>query len=473
MIGWPRTLRARLTLRYAFALAVVLVIYAAFVFVTLRNGLYEELDRRLADDFERAEEMLETDGSAGLRWRTAGHHAEDGPESRGFVLVWSSDGEVVYRRWPQGANLPEPPSDANEETGPLTVPTSQGAVRQLTRSYRIAGRDFRIRVARSEAGVRHELAELLLVMLLGLPVAVGLSGMSGWLLAAKALAPVAKMAERAHAIRAERLSERLPVENPDDELGRLGTVFNDTLARLERSFEALRRFTADAAHELRTPLTALRSVGEVGLREPKTQDECRDVIGSMLEEADRLTRLVDTLLNLSRADAGRIEVRRERLDLRRFAREMAEYLEAAAEEKGQQIVVEGAARVDALADPLLLRQAVLNVLDNAIQHAPDNAPIRLVVEESDEHAVLEVIDRGPGIEAEHLPHVFDRFYRADRARSRDGGGAGLGLAIAQWAVQANGGVIAVESRVGEGSRFRLRLPKARDRDTGGSTGSAS
>jgi heavy metal sensor kinase len=316
-----------------------------------------------------------------------------------------------------------------------------------------------IRVARSEAGVRHELEEFLAGMGLGLPIAVLLAGLGGFLLAGRALKPVGQMAARAETITAERLGERLPIENPDDELGRLGTVFNETLARLERSFETLRRFTADAAHELRTPLTALRSVGEVALRGGQANERSPEVLGSMLEEVDRLTRLVDTLLTLSRSDRGHVEIRAERLDLGRFARTVAEDLEVLADEKGQRIVLDEDT-VYAQVDPRLLRQAVLNILDNAIRYSPEGMPIRVAVRRRAGTAVLEVTDQGPGIAPEHQERVFERFYRVDLARSRETGGAGLGLSIAQWAVQANGGTIELESQAGAGTCFRVCLPLA-------------
>ena len=258
----------------------------------------------------------------------------------------------------------------------------------------------------------------------------------------------------------DRLGERLPVENLADEFGQLALVINDALARLERAFDTLRRFTADASHELRTPLTAIRSVGEVGLRERRSETEYREMIGSILEETERLTTMTDSLLLLSRADAGRADLRRATIDLTDLAREVAADLDVLAEEKRQQVRVVAAAEVDVVADRMTLRQAVLNLLDNAIKHSPEEAAIEVVVRRAGTDAVLEVIDNGPGIAPEHLSHVFERFYRADRARSRSSGGAGLGLAIARWAVEANGGRVEVESEVHHGSLFRIVLRAA-------------
>jgi heavy metal sensor kinase len=268
------------------------------------------------------------------------------------------------------------------------------------------------------------------------------------------------MTARARQITAEHLEERLPVENPNDEFGRLAGVINDALARLERSFQTLRQFTADASHELRTPLTAIRSVGEVGLREHRTEAEYREMVGSILEETERLTTMADSLLTLSRADSGKADLRPTTVGLADLATEVAADLEVLAEEKRQQVRVDAGAEVDVTADRPTLRQAVLNLLDNAIKYSPEDATIRLVARRSGSHGVLEVIDNGPGIAPEHLPHLFERFYRVEKSRSRAEGGAGLGLSIALWAVEANGGRIEVESDVPRGSVFRIVLPAA-------------
>jgi len=267
------------------------------------------------------------------------------------------------------------------------------------------------------------------------------------------------MTRRAEHITAERLNERLPVENSEDELGHLATVFNKTLARLEQSFEQLRRFTADASHELRTPLTAIRSVGEVGLQKDGSAAQYRDIIGSMLEEANHLTRLVDSLLTISRADAGHIQLNRVQTGLMDLAQESAALLEVLAEEKGQQISVQGDQSVAVYADRVILRQALVNLIDNAVKYSPPAGKISVYVKRLDsKEAMVEVEDSGPGIAPEHQSKIFDRFYRSDKARSREAGGAGLGLSIAKWAVESHGGLIELQCGDSSGCTFRVRLP---------------
>jgi len=306
-----------------------------------------------------------------------------------------------------------------------------------------------------------ELRELVVVLGVGFPVALGLAGFGGYFLARRALLPVSSITQRARTITAENLSARLPIENADDEIGELAAVFNQTLERLESSFSQLRRFTADASHELRTPLTAIRSVGEVGLRERRHEADYREIIGSMLEEVDRLSRLIDSLLTLTRADAGHVQIHPERIDIGNLVQEVSRYLSALAEEKGQTVEVATAAGLFCDADRLVLRQAIINVVDNAIKYSQRGAHIRLTGSRSAESIVVEVSDNGAGIDPEHHERIFDRFYRVDQARSRHLGGAGLGLAIAKWAVTANGGSIKIDASVDIGSKFQIRLPAAK------------
>ena len=298
-----------------------------------------------------------------------------------------------------------------------------------------------------------------------------LAGFVGYALARKALAPVDSMANQTKRISAERLGDRLSIENSQDELGKLGTVFNDMLGRLQAAFDQLRRFTSDASHELRAPLTAIRSVGEVALQDQRSPAEYRDVIGSMLEEVDRLTRLSERLLALSRADAGHVQLQREDIPLVRLAKEASSVVEVLAEEKQQQIDIEGDANLVVSVDRLILRQAIVNLLDNAIKYSPPGSQILVRVQSGgDKQVFLDAVDQGPGIPSEHQPHVFDRFFRVDKARTREWGGAGLGLSITRWAVEVHGGDITLESEEGKGSMFRVSLPLVKDSSTSPSKG---
>ena len=231
-----------------------------------------------------------------------------------------------------------------------------------------------------------------------------------------------------------------------------------TCWRLDDSFQRLRRFTADASHELRTPLTAIRSVGEVALQDPLDPAAYRDAIGSILEETAHLSQLLDSLLTLTRADADRAVLVRERTSLAALVRDVVDVVRVLAEEKEQtlQVALDEVVEVDV--DQRLLRQAVLNLLDNAVKYTLTGGEMRVAVRRwPDGTAIIEVTDNGPGIGPEHHTRIFERFYRVDPSCSGERGD-GLGLSIAQWAVGANGGTIEWESEVGKGSTFRIVLP---------------
>jgi heavy metal sensor kinase len=437
-------------------MVIVLAVYAALVFAFVRRNASDALDGRLRGDFQWASAMIDQTPEGGITWYEMEELTE---EERPWLQVWSIDGQRLFQNFEaqrrplaEAAELARRPEDSL-----VAVDAPDAPVRVLTRRGRVGDQAVVIQVARSEAAMRAELRQLVLIFVLGLPVAVAVAGLGGYTLARRALRPVEDMSERARSITAERLSDRLPVDNPDDEMGRLATVFNETLGRLERSFEQMRQFTADVSHELRTPLTSIRSVGEVGLREHRNESAYRGIIGSMLEEADRLASLVDRLLTLSRAETGQARLSSAPFDLRGLADEVAGHLGVLAEEKGQAIRVDGSA-ADAYADRFVVRQAVINLVDNAIKFSPEGGRITITVAESPGTVTLDVIDSGKGISPAARDRIFDRFFRATHDGSETG--AGLGLSIARGAVEANGGRLTLVSSGDQGSVFRVTLPRA-------------
>ena len=450
----PHTLRARLTAWHMAVIIIVLSVYISIVLLLVTRNLSGTLDARLRSDFRWAAEMAQQTPDGGLLWHEGAPWSTDTP----WLQVWTPSGELVYRT-ALARRLPVPGSEALalQANGSIrSILANPAPFRLLADRTIIAGQPLTIQVGRSEATLRLEVRDLAMLLLLGLPLAVLVAGAGGYLLARGALAPLQEMTKRARAVTAARLDERLPIENPHDELGRLAIVFNDTLSRLESSFKQMRRFTTNVSHELRTPLTAIRNVGEVGLREHHDVTSYQHVIESMLEEADRLTRLVDRLLLVSRADSGELRLTLETIHLGKLADEVAALLGILAEEKHQVMLVEHASHPKCRGDQVTLRQAVINLVDNAIRYTPVGGTIRLRISESAAHAMLEVRDTGSGIPENDQLRVFDRLYRG--THGVDATGSGLGLSIARWAVEANHGELTYERPRGQGSVFRINLP---------------
>jgi heavy metal sensor kinase len=457
-----RSLKVHLALWYAAATTAVLAILACFVYEVVEHRLAAEMDRQLRIDFDLVEAQLDTDAAGQIHWRVQGAHGDEGfARLSAWFEVWSEDKQLLLRHWPVREadirrTLPAPVESA------LRFDTSELEeglrVRTMERPARVREHGVIVRVFRDETEMRRTLRQIVEVFVLGAPLAVCLASLVGYLVARRSLRPVAAMAAQARSITSESLSERLPNPNPDDELGQLATVFNATLQRLDNSFAELKRFTADASHELRTPLTALRTVGEVGLRQADNPAALRETIGSMLEEAQRLNDLIDALLTLARMESGKQPVYPEPFQVAVLLADVRESLAVLAVEKEQTLEVNCAEGLVVTADRLLLRQALLNIVHNAIRYGPSRSRITVRASRRDGATVIEVADEGPGIAPEHHQKIFDRFYRADKARSRVEGGSGLGLAIAKWSVEHQGGQIEVQSEVGKGSRFRVVLP---------------
>lgn len=460
------SIRGRLTLLYVGLLSLVLVLYAAGASAFLLRNLREQLDHRLNADVETIEGLFAWDGPGHVLPMTQNLDEDARDLQPHFLEVWSMAGTVLYRSPQLGRD------DLGPAPAPNAPPTRIGArsvrladgtrVRSVGRRHSIDGTPVRIRVGLSEEPLWREFWQMASALAIGLPLALLVIGGTGYVVARRALRPLNAMATRAEKITAEKLGERLPINNPNDELGHLGRVFNETLGRLEHSFEQLRRFTADASHELRTPLTAIRSVGEVSLQRTGDADYYRDIVGSMLEEASRLTKLVDSLLTMSRADAGQIPLQPTEFSVLELAKEAGSLIEVLSEEKNQTMTVVGDPKVVIRGDRVILRQALINLLDNAVKYSPEGGSVEVRAGAHDGTAFVDVRDSGPGIPLECRAHVFDRFYRVDKSRSRGEGGAGLGLSISQWAVEVHGGQIELDCDHGPGCTFRMRIPISPD-----------
>ena len=461
MIRWWRShnLRMRLTLWHGAAMVIVLTVYMTAIYTVVSRSASQALNQQIQSDFIFTSSLVsrEETGTFTCAWMP-GDAA--GTDESPWVQVWSGDARDLLCSNIEAQRRPVPSAQQlarNADDRIVVVADGETPIRVLSQMGGVDGVPVIIQVARSEAAMRQEMRDLLVVLVIGLPLAVLAAGLGAYWLARRALAPVERMTERAQLITADRLGERLPVHRPDDEMGRLATVFNETLARLEASFEQMRRFTADVSHELRTPLTAIRSVGEVGLRGHRDEAGYRAMVGSMLEEADRLASLVDRLLTLSRAETRQAKLSRDLIDLTALVDEVAAHLSVLAEEKGQSIDVVHDAAPEAVADRLVLRQALINLVDNAIKFTPERGRISIRIRETAREAMIDVADSGPGIPADAAPRIFDRFYRVSEGSGE--AGTGLGLSISKTAVEVNGGRLTLEASGPGGSTFRITMPR--------------
>lgn len=447
------TIRLKLTLWYAAVLLCILGFLSFGIYAFVRSRLERALDAQLDRDFGTVATVV---AAAPVGKGSGGHIPGD-------VLFMVMDGSrVLYHSdaWCRAKFLT---SIYEEPPGTIGVWRSIERVphRLKVRTLTVQGRELKATVAEDTSVISATLSSLSNVFLLSIPGAIVLSVLGGYFVAGRSLAPVSTMAAKSREITVEALSNRLPVENPDDELGQMATVFNETLGRLEESFERLRNFTGNVSHELRTPLTAMRSVGEVALQQNLDRDGLRDVIGSMLEEVQRLTKLVDLMLGLARGQSVDMAQRQEEIDVAADAAAALELVRVLAEEKHQN--VSGDLHPAPIrANAALLRQALLNLLDNAIRYTPTGGLISVrVKQEPGGEITIEVQDNGPGIPANERSRIFDRFYRCQNDVSESSRGTGLGLAIARSAVEALGGCLKYSDAAGGGSLFCIHLPAYR------------
>jgi heavy metal sensor kinase len=452
------SIRFKLTAWYTAVLIVIVAALSSGIFLFVRDRLHSIASSRLETGYGIVEDViLNSQGDIFDVYHLG--HAKPFKINRGDKTLYKTESwKELYleKKGERGGRGPDIEETFLEPYGALRKPDGN---LYLIKTDTIPKYDMTLSFAQETTGLEESIRNLALILLLSFPATLIFAVIGGYFLAGRALSPISRITEKARHITADNLSERLPVPNPDDEIGRLTTVFNDTLARLENSFARLRRFTSDASHELRIPLTSMRSVGEVALQGTPDSDTYKESIGSMLEEVDRLTILVNNLLTLARGDSGRAQIERELLDLTSLARLAVDDLRILAEEKDQTITVDNKQAISVMADRITLSRAVSNVLHNAIRYTQRGGTITVrLTKKSENLVVLDIIDDGPGITPEDREKVFERFYRLDKARSTEEGGTGLGLAIARWAVEANGGAIEFLEKDDPGSWCRITLP---------------
>ena len=470
------SVRIRLTVWYVGVLAVVLVGFSVVLYLMVARSLYDELDDDLHLALEAVTVRLSRDLADNKSERQAALDAVN------EVTTRRADGAAIYDA--AGTLLAEQPEQGDARPRlPAGASVSAEDIYYATMTHRASGSTVRRRVAARRVHLDENGADYLLIvnesfdplegglgairdlLYIAIPGALLISGLGGWFLTRQSLAPVVSMSERARRISAENLEQRLPVINPRDELGRLAATFNELLSRLDESFSYQRRFMADASHELRTPLSVMRTATGVTLeREGRTEVEYRDTLKIIDEQARRLSHIVEDMFTLARSDVGRQGLRQSDFYLDELIMEVARAGEVLASHKGVEINVAPAAETPFHGDEGLLRQMLLNLLDNSVKHTPAGGSVSVRLERENGHHAIIVSDTGAGIPVEAQSKIFERFYRVDKARSRAEAaqgamsGAGLGLSIARWIAEAHGGQLVLKSSGETGSTFVASLP---------------
>lgn len=457
-------IRWRLTLWYVALLAVALALFAAGLYFGLRYLLYTSLDTALRNHSAQVRGALDWDGTT--LQVSAGQLVDPADDGR-FVRVYDNTGRLLVDTSADADDGdPRPPNPAGvaaalqRRSDLRWVDDDEDHLRLLSEPLVRGGAVVGVVEVGKESEVDETLGLALRLILLAAPLVLVVAAASGVWLAGRALAPIDRITRTAAAIEERDLTQRISLRLPNDEVGRLATTFNAMLDRIETAFGRQRRFTADAAHELRTPLALMRSQIELALAQPRDPAADRQTLEALEADVLRLTRLATALLALARSDARGLELHPERLDLAELLELAAEQYASLAEEAGVTLRVE-AEPVALTADEDLLLQVLVNLLDNALRHSPAGTTITMGCRPEGTEALFWVADEGDGIAPEHIPHVFERFYRAHPGRGRDTGGIGLGLSISRSIVEAHGGSINVESTPGAGATFTVRIPRGR------------
>ena len=474
------SVRMRLTVWSVLIFAVLLLAFSFLLYELLARELHQHLDQSVINDARTAAagfqgQMIENQNNAIVA--TAHTLIEFRPHNTYMALLTTQQQlganyydemsmptsapviqEPIVAAWLQEAQAKQTPvlqtvkgfGTAGGRLAVMPIPKAEGDTTNT---------QFFVVVAQSQEEIQQHLQTMRRIFYLSLPLMLLIAAIAGFFLAKKSLAPIAAMSAQAESINAHNLHERLQVSNQHDELGRLANVFNALLGRVNRSFASLREFTADASHELRTPLAIIRGEADVALSQPRTSIEYQETLAIVRDEARRLSRIVDDMLALARADAGAHPLQREELYINDLIEECCRVVQTLAASKNISVRCGSLPDIEFCADEELLRRMILNLLDNAIKYTPISGSVRIELSATPTHIKLSVIDNGIGIPAEAAAQVFDRFYRVDKARSRAEGGSGLGLPIVKWVAEAHQGTVRLESRPGIGSEFMVELPR--------------
>ncbi len=461
-------LRVRLTLWYGTALALILVGFAVVLYAVMARGLKDQVDQSLEIAARAAVRSLEQHplGPFFSFEQLSAQFSELAVLDK-FFQIFSPTGKITIQS-PNIRTRDIPLNPIALEAAFAGKTVFQSAKFPAEPPFRLVSVPiiynenllYIVQVGTSLGPMEETLHRLLVILLITGPLALMLALAGGWFLAGRALRPVESITQAAQRIASGDLTQRLTVKATTDEIGRLATTFNTMIARLELSFRQVRQFTTDASHELRTPLTVLKGETELALRRPRSAEDYRLVLESGLEEIDRMTRIVDELLFLSRADLGEVQMESVPFRLDTLVEDIHRQAALLGQDQDVQVTLSQADQAVVQGDEFRLRELFLNLVDNAVKYSRPGGKVEVALVAQTGTARVSVSDQGIGIDPADQERIFDRFYRTDPARAHSKKGTGLGLSICRWIAEAHHGRIEVQSKVGEGSRFTVVLPLA-------------
>ena len=442
-----KSIRTRLTLWYLAIIVILLLMFSSVAYFMLYYNLYNNLDNSLQNRanslsgatmvIPRSNELLMSFDANGTMTQQIGGVTVDASKLSGLIT--------------------------KAVAGQNTYLTAAGTENQQVRLYATAffnpfnGQPVVIVVGQTTTEITDVLHTFIYVIVFAMVGVIVLAGLGGLFLAERALKPVQQITKTAQNIEGSDLSQRINVKT-DDELGRLASTLNEMIGRLEESFNRQRQFTADASHELRTPLAIMQAEATLALSKERTPDDYRKSLETISQESDYMSSVISKLLFLARSDAGKEQLNFEGVELKELITGLSANIEVLAQDKGIKFAVDAKEELTVNGDKVKLRQLFINILENAVRYTPADGHISVSLVKQELNAVVSISDTGIGIPPEHLPHIFERFYRVDKARARADGGVGLGLAIAKIIAESHRGTITVASEVGKGTTFTISLP---------------
>lgn len=465
-----KSIRSRLTAWYVTLLAIILILFSVLLNYFLAKRLHESVDNSLTVSATvvatSATMRLGNSPLPGLN-QLFEQFMNQGNLNK-FYRIYDGSGNVGSRsknisasQFPlsQGAYADALEGKNSYET--FTV-GGQQPIRVITMPILLEGKLINlVQVGTSLEAVQETLRNLKIFLFTAVPSVLILAALFARFMARRALKPISRIIDTAREIgQGQELSKRIPVLKIKDELGQLALTFNEMMNRLENSFAQMRQFSSDASHELRTPLTVLKGQNELILSKQRKPEEYQEVISSNLEEINYMSKVLEDLFVLSKSDENQVNLDYKPVDLRALVEEVCKHAEILAEEKNIKIIIAFLEPIEIKGDEVRLRQMVWNVLQNGIKYTQQGGELKISLQNEGDFALLTIQDTGIGIPEDDLPLIFNRFYRVDKARTRDEGGSGLGLSICRQIAEAHKGKIEVESKLGVGTRFKIRLPNS-------------